>query len=235
MSLDKILAADQSISTWTKDGAGTAITSTLVSGKQGLDVNLVNASVVVSGTDIDIRDLSHTQDSVKIGDGTDFLAIANDGSIGVTQVGTWNVNLTDDSVADDAADSGNPFKVGSRAFFGALNAISASNDRADLLSDKYRRIFVNDAPQIAPLATAVVVGNVTAVALPATALAGRKRISIQNLGSNVIYVGDATVSTSSGTRVEKNSTLFLEAGDAVVLYAIASAGLSNDVRVLELA
>lgn len=41
------------------------------------------SGVTVTATDFDIRDLSHTQDSVKIGDGTDFLAVNADGSINV--------------------------------------------------------------------------------------------------------------------------------------------------------
>lgn len=44
-----------------------------------------NNTVAVSSTDLDIRDLSHSQDSVKIGDGVDFLAIAADGSIAVSK------------------------------------------------------------------------------------------------------------------------------------------------------
>lgn len=47
----------------------------------------VDGSVTVSATDLDIRDLSHTQDSVKIGDGTDFLAVNNDGSVNITDNG----------------------------------------------------------------------------------------------------------------------------------------------------
>ena len=54
------------------DGAGTALTSTLISGKQSLDVAIANASVVVTATNLDIRDLLHTQDSVRLGDGTSF-------------------------------------------------------------------------------------------------------------------------------------------------------------------
>lgn len=44
-------------------------------------------NAVVTATDLDIRDLSHTQDSVKIGDGVDFLAINADGSINVAMSG----------------------------------------------------------------------------------------------------------------------------------------------------
>lgn len=40
-------------------------------------------SITVDATDLDIRDLSHVQDSVKVGDGTDFLAVNTDGSINV--------------------------------------------------------------------------------------------------------------------------------------------------------
>lgn len=52
-----------------------------------LNVNVTNASIVVTATDLDIRDLTHVSDSVKVGDGTDFLAIAADGSIAVTDNG----------------------------------------------------------------------------------------------------------------------------------------------------
>jgi len=40
-------------------------------------------SLTVDATDLDIRDLTHVSDSVKIGDGTDFLAVNTDGSINV--------------------------------------------------------------------------------------------------------------------------------------------------------
>jgi hypothetical protein len=78
----------------------------LIDASGNLGVTISNASIVVTATDLDIRNLSHTQDSVKVGDGTDFLAIAADGSIAVTdnggsltvdgtvaatQSGTWNI------------------------------------------------------------------------------------------------------------------------------------------------
>lgn len=55
------------------DGAGTALTSTLTGGKQGLDVYVSNTSIAVTASDLDIRDLAHTQDSVRLGDGTSYL------------------------------------------------------------------------------------------------------------------------------------------------------------------
>ncbi len=40
-------------------------------------------SITVDATDLDIRDLTHVSDSIKVGDGTDFLAVNTDGSINV--------------------------------------------------------------------------------------------------------------------------------------------------------
>lgn len=71
------LAALESITV--QNGAGAAA----VNIQDGGNSITVDGSVTVSATDLDIRDLSHTQDSVKIGDGTDFLAVNTDGSINV--------------------------------------------------------------------------------------------------------------------------------------------------------
>jgi hypothetical protein len=192
----------------------------------------INVNADVSATDFDIRDLSHTQDSIKIGDGTDFLAIAADGSIGVSQVGTWNVNLTDDSVADDAADTGNPFKVGGVAYASALSAASAG-DRVNLAMDLYRRVRTNEAAAIAVNNPAAVTVGTSAVALPSSPLAGRKKLLIQNTSSSDVYVGASDVTTTKGIRIAKGAFMELDIGD-LALYAIAgSAG--NDVRILEVA
>jgi len=62
------------------------------------DVNVTQGTSpwVVSATDLDIRDISHVSDSIKIGDGTDFLAINADGSINAqfTESGysSWSVS-----------------------------------------------------------------------------------------------------------------------------------------------
>jgi len=59
------------------------------------------SGVTVSATDLDIRDLTHVSDSVKIGDGTDFLAIAADGSIAITDNGgSLTVDASDLDIRD---------------------------------------------------------------------------------------------------------------------------------------
>lgn len=70
---------------------------TVQNGAGGAAVNVQDGgnSLTVDAVDLDIRDLSHSQDSVKIGDGTDFLAINADGSINAqfTEAGyaSWKV------------------------------------------------------------------------------------------------------------------------------------------------
>lgn len=136
------------------------------------------------------------------------------------------------NVADDAADSENPVKVGSRAETGVLTAVS-DGDRADLLSDDFRRIYVNSGPNIAVEETAVSV-TTTATALPATNLTGRRYILIQNLGGAQMFLGGSGVTAANGIRIAAGASWEGEVGDDVNLFAIKSAGTS-DVRVLELA
>jgi len=56
-----------------------------------LRVTIANDStgvITVDASDLDIRDLTHVSDSVKVGDGTDLLAVNTDGSINVNVVDT---------------------------------------------------------------------------------------------------------------------------------------------------
>lgn len=73
-----------------------------------LNATVANASLVVTATDLDIRDLSHTQDSVQIGDGTDLLAVNADGSINVSVANaSIVVTATDLDIRDLSASQDN--------------------------------------------------------------------------------------------------------------------------------
>lgn len=201
-------------------------TDTLAIAADGSIAVTVNGTVTVDATDLDIRAISHTTDSIQVGDGTEIMLVNADGSI--------NVNLTDDGVADNAADSGNPFKIGGRAYStGSALAAADSGDRVDMLTDVYRRQFVNDAPNVACASSAVSVQD-SATLLPASALAGRTRMMIQNNGDKPIFVGPSGVTTSTGLEISKGSTLSVEWGEAVAMYAISTVA-GQDVRVLEVA
>lgn len=137
------------------------------------------------------------------------------------------------SIADDAADAGDPIKIGSRTVDAALTEVSAAGDRADLLSDMYRRIYVNDAPNVALAYGAASVTDTAAVLVAANS--GRRRILVQNLGSSDIFLGgNASVTTANGLRVSKNSTFEIPIGENVPVYAIATSG-TPDVRYMQLA
>lgn len=139
------------------------------------------------------------------------------------------------NVADDGVDTGAPIKVGSRAVSGALAAVSTTGDRADLLSDLYRRVWVNTAPNIAGSNAAVTVDTtVGGVAVFASPLAGRRLVEVQNLGSKAVYLGFGTVSAANGTRVAAGATFTSDLGPDLALKAIAESG-TQDVRVLQLA
>lgn len=63
------------------------------------------ATQAVSASDLDIRDLSAAQDNVAISDGSDTLAIAADGSIAVSQNGSWTVTVQEPLSIDDNGSS----------------------------------------------------------------------------------------------------------------------------------
>ena len=67
-----------------------------------LHVVVDSGAITVSATDLDIRDLTHVSDSVKVGDGTDFLAVNADGSINAivtaTDLDIRNLTLALDAV-----------------------------------------------------------------------------------------------------------------------------------------
>jgi len=66
----------------------------------------VDGAVTVSATDLDIRDLDHTTDSVEIGDGTDTLGVNADGSINVVVAGVAGTRIHDyDKSAATAKDA----------------------------------------------------------------------------------------------------------------------------------
>ena len=82
-----------------KLGDGTnLVTTTTVASDVGLDVNIINSPLPITGTDLDIRDLLSTQDSVAIKDSSGTALFINpDGSLNVnssnaqgTPVNTYN-------------------------------------------------------------------------------------------------------------------------------------------------
>jgi hypothetical protein len=172
-------------------------------------------------------------------------ALATDGDYAPFQVDSQgrlrtitDIDLSGDLVADDEVDTEDPLKIGSRAVSGALAAISASGDKANAISDMYRRIYINDSPNISAASATVTVDDTAGgIALPTTALAGRRRMIIQNTStSRDIAVGPtATLTFANGLMVRRGESLSVEIGQNVALFGIADTGFTADVRVFELA
>jgi hypothetical protein len=150
--------------------------------------------------------------------------------------GSSNGVYVQGSVADDTVDAGNPLKIGMRALSGALSAVSATGDRADVISDLYRRMRVVDSPNISLDQGSTSIPDTTATAI-CTAIAGRIRVLIQNLGNKAVFVGSSDVTASGATggiKVSGGSNMEIPLGENVALYGISESG-NLDVRWLQLA
>lgn len=223
---------------------GDPITSTLIGSKEALDVNLVGGS----DSGIFAEDSAHVS-----GDKGQFvLAVqtASQGGLGADgdyvpfQVDSQgrlrvlaDIDLVGDLVGDDESDSEDPLKIGSRAVFGApLAAISATGDKANVLSDQYRRMRVVEKADVAVAAAAQNVAYSAEVELTPTALAGRFKTYIQNLStSRDLYIGATGVATTNGFQIRRGSTWEFPLGPEVNFFAIGVDATPIDVRTLELA
>ena len=203
-------------------------------------------SVIVTATDLDIRDLTHVSDSIKIGDGIDFLAIAADGSIAITdnggsltidgavsQSGTWNIGTVGSitgSVTVDATDldirdlahTQDSIKIGDGVEFLAINADGSLN--------------VQSAPAgLDTWKTSVVSASTTVGEIAATPLSNRLKVEIQNLGSQDVWLGeDNTVVVGSGIKLPKGSSFEQNWGASANIWAITASGTA-DLRIAEYA
>lgn len=89
-----------------------SITVQNASGASAVNIQDGGNTITVDAINLDIRDLTHVSDSVKIGDGTDFLAINADGSINVVPFedsGTERVNYNTAAAIAAAATSNHDF------------------------------------------------------------------------------------------------------------------------------
>lgn len=103
------LTVDQSSHDNLNANANIQVNNTDVGNANPVPVSDAGGSLTVDALNLDIRDLTHVSDSVKIGDGTDLLAINTDGSLNVVvqeDVGTEVVDYnTAAAVAAGATDN----------------------------------------------------------------------------------------------------------------------------------
>lgn len=74
----------------------------------------------------------------------------------------------------------------------------------------------------------------SATALWSSSLANRRTVLVYNDGSDTVYVGDSSVTTSNGVPVAVGSSVSLNLGPGLTLYGISGTA-GQDVRTLEVA
>lgn len=233
--------------------------STIAGAVSGTEMQVDIVGPLPAGTnnigDVDILTMpgTYVEDAVAAGGETGFLMLGirqdaagspvsadndyhpfvfnNDGELKVAS------DLTSD-IADDAADSGNPIKVGGKAYTqaSALSALSADGDRFNLAGDLYRRLWINESCNVGWSIAAVAVGT-TAVQLDSSKQAGRKKVVVQNLSDKDMFLGNSSgVLTTTGIILPKDTSLELPWGEALDIYAIGDTGASaEDIRIAQLA
>lgn len=76
----------------------------------------------------------------------------------------------------------------------------------------------------------VTVGT-SATKIPTIPLSDRRTIIIQNVSSNIVYIGNSSVAVANGFRIYPRGTMQISIEDSVDVYGIA--GSSSAIRILE--
>lgn len=223
------IADSDSVGAYLRSSDGTLITHTEVGGKQALDVR------VAEGINVEV-DLSHVDDSVRLGDGTTLTTVTTNGGKSGLDVFLINNDVTvtatdlDIRALDAAQDS-----VAAWAHDGTGNALDSTAGALNVFIDG-GEVTVNDvalANTAVEAASNDLAAANTAESVKATALANRKYLYIYNNGNREVFVGGAGVSATDGFPISPGGTYMFRAGAAVDLQWV-SANTSQQIRTLEL-
>ena len=157
--------------------------------------------------------------------------------------GNLNVNIVQDPAAclrvegctdDDDADDDKPIKIGFKAM-ATLDTVD-DGDRANGISDIYRRQYVNTGANVAIANAAVAVDDTAGgTQLSASPIASRRNMIIQNRGNKSVYLGGAGVTIANGIELPACAIAQLDIGPNIDIRAIKDTpGGDSDVRIMEL-
>lgn len=217
----------------------------------------VNVNAEVTATDLDIRDLSASQDNVAISDGTDTLAINADGSINVIASAT-DLDIRDLAFATDKVDvSGSEVSLDA-ATLAALENITVSSTDLDIrdLAFATDKVDASGSEVSLDAATLAALENVTVSATDLdirdlafatdkvdvsgsdiTATVSATDLDIRDLShvSDSVKIGDGTDLLAVNTDGSINVVVQEDVGTEVVAYdtaaAIAGGASSNHDQV----
>lgn len=224
------ISHSDSVGAYLRSSDGTLITHTTVGGKEALDVR------IAEGINVEV-DLSHADDSVRLGDGTDLVTVTNVGAdygldvnlinasvaVTATQLDIDDLNATDDAVAAYLKD-GSGTSITSTG--GALDVNIASGS-----------VTINDAgianTAIATAAATLAVAD-TAQDIIASPLSNRKYLYIRNMSNKDVYIGATGVTASNGFPLSPGMIIDLRCGAAVDVEFVGVSGATPTIRTMEL-
>lgn len=220
------------------------LTSTTVGADIGLDVNLINASIVVTASDLDIRDLTQS-DEVTVYQGTDPWVIGDgggsitvdgtvaiSGDVNVTQgTSPWVVSATDLDIRDLTAASDS---VAAYLADGAGTALTSTLVGSDQALDINVVQSVDPSTANVAIKTTAKSATSTQSALLGSALANRKFVYVQNLGNRKVFLAEAGAAdaAATGLQLSPGSVAEFKFGPSANL-DIEAAGGTQDIRILE--
>jgi len=207
--------------------ASSTVGSHVLAGDDGTPIGHVSDALKVdigSVADLDIRDLTHVSDSIKIGDGTDFLAVNADGSLNAIVTAT-DLDIRDLAAATDSVESW--------THDGAGNAIGSTTGSLDV--NVTNDIDVDDGIANTAIENTATAVSTTAVNVVASALANRKYLAVANNGNKRGYFGKTGVTVANGFPLDSQMQQVWRIGPAVAAQFIGGTGASaEDYRVMEL-
>lgn len=205
--------ASDKVGAYLLDPNNDRITSTLVGSKQALDVN------VASGINVEV-DLAHTDDSVRLGDGTNFFTSTTIGADIGLDVNIINANI-------EVTQGTSPWVVSGTVGISGTVAVTQSTTPW----------VVSDAAlaDAAILSSANTLGVAdTAELVVASALASRKYLYIYNDDKELIYIGGSGVTEANGFPMAPKDVMKLRAGPSCAVYFVGESGSTPKLRALEL-
>lgn len=194
------------------------------------------------GISLDEVILNGSTHSIAINDGTNTLVVNGDGSINSVVTAT-NLDIRDLAFATDKVDvSGSTVELGATSL-AALESITVTATNLDIrdLTFAADKVDVSgSAVTFTPTLYTAIKNSAetvttTAAQVLSTPLADRKEVTIQNEGSQDVYIGSSgSVTTSNGIKISKASSATYLIPASVDIFMVASSG-SQSVRFLELA
>lgn len=211
--------------------SGGKLTSTNVSGKEALDVNMVN-EIAVALDGIYAETTNENPDNAGLIAHTRAATLTDEEQVERTTAGP---------LADSVVNA-NVNALDTAAFLMGYNGSTWDRIKADsgamqvklMAADSGVSLPVKDCAE-AFLNTLKAVSTTGAVVV--SALSGRRRILFQNQGTKAVYVGPSGVATSgasTGLKVSAGANIEIPLGAGAALHAVAESGTQNCV-IMELA